>query len=151
MPVLRETIDTILPLDAAFAFIADFAHSAAWDPGTATSERVDPGPVGVGTRFRLGVRMRGRVVPMQYHVVTFDPPRQVVLRGTGSGVRAVDDITFSATPTRTRIHYSAEIHLVGWMRVLEPFLGGSFARIARAARDGMQRTLDERARAVTAG
>ena len=147
MPILRETIETTLYRDDAFSFIANFANSAAWDPGTATSERIGDGPVGVGTRYRLGVRMRGRVVPMEYRITTFDAPRRVVLAGTGSGVEAIDDITFIATPGGTRIEYVATIHLGGLMRLLEPFAGGAFAKIGRDARDGMQRTLDERARA----
>ena len=74
MPRLRETIDTALPIDDAFAFIADFANSQHWDPGVATSERIDPGPVGLGARYRLGVRMRGKVAPMEYRITTFEPP-----------------------------------------------------------------------------
>ena len=147
MPILRETIETTLPRDDAFAFIADFANSAAWDPGTATSERIGDGPVGVGTRYRLGVRMRGRVAPMEYRITTFEVPSRVVLAGTGSGVAATDDITFVATPGGTRIEYVATIHLRGLMRLVEPFVGGAFAKIGRDARDGMQRALDERARA----
>jgi carbon monoxide dehydrogenase subunit G len=148
MPILRETIETTLPRDEAFALIADFANAAAWDPGTATSERVDDGPVGVGARYRLGVRMRGRIAPMEYRITTFEAPRRVVLAGSGSGVRAIDDIRFQATAGGTRIGYTAEIHLTGLMRLLEPLAGGAFATIAREARDGMQRTLDERARAA---
>jgi carbon monoxide dehydrogenase subunit G len=148
MPTLRETIRTDLGRDAAFAFIADFANAPAWDPGTATSERVDPGPIGVGARYRLGVRMRGRVAPMEYRIAAFEAPRRVVLEGHGSGVRATDTITFEEAGGGTRIEYVAEIHLVGWMRLLEPLAGGAFAKIGRDARDGMQRTLDARAAAA---
>jgi carbon monoxide dehydrogenase subunit G len=148
MAVLRERIGTALPLDDAFAFVADFANAAAWDPGVAASERLDPGPVGVGARYRLGVRMGGRVAPMEYVVTAYEPSRRVVLAGTGSGVKAVDEIRFSATPAGTRIDYTADIRLIGLMRLVAPFAGGAFARIARDARDGMQRALDRRAAAA---
>ena len=154
MPTLREMIETDLPPAASFAFIADFANAPVWDPGTATSERLDGGPVGVGARYRLGVRMRGKVVPMEYRIETFEPDRLVVLRGEGSGVRARDEITFhpvdsgTGRGSGTRIEYAAEIHLQGPMRLLEPLLGGIFAKIGRDARDGMQRALDELARAA---
>ena len=36
-----------------------------------------------------------------------------------------------------------------WMRVVEPFAGGSFEKIAKDALGGMQQALDERARART--
>lgn len=143
VPTLRETLETTLPPAESFAFISDFANAPAWDPGTATSERLDAGPLGVGARYRLGVRMRGKVVPMEYRIETFEPDRRVVLRGEGSGVRARDEITFHAHGSGTRIEYVAEIHLQGPLRFVEPLLGGIFAKIGRDARDGMQRTLDQ--------
>jgi carbon monoxide dehydrogenase subunit G len=146
MPILHELVDTALPPDRAFDFVADFANSARWDPGVAHSERVDPGPVGVGARYRLGIRMGGRVAPMEYRITTFEPGRRVVLEGSGSGVEAVDDIRFEPAASGTHIDYVADIRLRGWRRILEPFAGGAFARIGRDARDGMQRTLDGLAR-----
>ena len=147
MPQLHETIETRLDPGAAFDFIADFANASAWDPGTATSRRIDDGPIRVGSRFALGVRMAGAVRPMDYRIVELEPGRRVVLTGSGSGVEATDTISFEPSSTGTRIEYRADIRLVGWRRLLEPLAGGAFARIAREARDGMQRTLDERARA----
>lgn len=148
MTILREQIETALPLEQAFAFVADFANAQRWDPGVATAERTNGGPVGVGARYRLDVRMSGRVAPMEYEITAFEPSRRVVLTGTGSGVEAVDDIRFEATGSGTRIDYVADIRLRGLMRLAAPFAGGSFARIARDARDGMQRALDQLATAA---
>lgn len=148
MPVLRERIDTHLPIHEAFAFLADFANAAIWDPGTATAERMDDGPIGVGSSFALGVRMVGSIRPMVYRIVRFEPDREVVLEGTGSGVAATDTMTFEPIGEGTRVHYQADIRLLGWRRLLEPFLGGAFGRIASEARAGMERTLDRRARAA---
>lgn len=142
MPILRETIQTDLDREAAFAFVADFANAPAWDPGTATAERIDAGPVGVGARYRLGVRMRGGITPMEYRITEFEAPRRVVLSGHGSGVRATDTITFETSGAGTRVDYVAEIHLEGLLRLIEPLAGGAFATIGRNARDGMQGTLD---------
>lgn len=145
MTRLHEQIETRLPLDAAFAFVADFANAMRWDPGVATSERVDTGPVGLGARYRLGVRKRGRVAPMEYRITTFEAPSRVVLTGQGSGVSAVDEIRFEPAGTGTRIDYTADIRLDGLMRLAQPFLGGALEKIARDALEGMQRALDERA------
>ena len=147
MTTLHERIETALPLQDAFDFIADFSNAAQWDPGVATAVRLDRGPIREGTRVRLGVRMAGRVAPMDYVVTTWQPPIRVVLTGAGSGVAAVDDIRFETTPTGTRIDYTADIRLRGLLRLAAPFAGGTFERIARDARDGMQRALDRRATA----
>ena len=145
MTRLHEQIVTPLPIDDAFAFVADFANSMHWDPGVATSERINPGPVGVGARYRLGVRMRNRVSPMEYRISVFEPSRRVVLIGEGSRISAVDEIRFEPSGTGTRIDYTADIRLGGLLRLLQPFLGGAFTKIARDALGGMQRALDERA------
>jgi hypothetical protein len=148
MPRLHETIQTALPVDQAFDFIAEFANCPAWDPNTVTSERIDAGPVGVGARYRLGVRQGGGVIPMEYRVTAWEPGRRVVLAGTGRNIRATDDIRFEATADGARVDYTADISLTGWMRLVEPFAGGSFRRIATEAAAGMQRVLDERATAA---
>jgi hypothetical protein len=114
----------------------------------ATSERIDPGPVGLGSRYRLGVRMRGKVAPMEYRITTWEPTSRVVLTGEGSNVAAVDEIRFEPITGGTRIAYTADIHLTGWMRLVEPFAGGQFAKIAKDALAGMKRALDDRAKAA---
>ena len=145
MTTLNERIETRLPIEAAFAYVADFVNSQEWDPGVATAERIDDGPVGAGARYRLGVHLAGRVAPMEYEISVFEPPNRVVLVGSGSGVSAVDDIRFQGAGTGTRIDYIADIGLGGGLRLVQPFLGGAFAKIGRNAAGGMRRTLDERA------
>ena len=151
MPVLRERVETRLPIGDAFAYLSDFANAATWDPGTATAERLDDGPVRVGSRFALGVRMGGGVRPMTYRIARLEPDRRVVLQGEGSGVAATDTMTFEPTADGTRIDYVADIRLLGWRRLLEPFAGGTFARIGREAQAGMERTLAQRAAAQGRG
>lgn len=147
MTRITEHIETPLGPEAAFAFIADFANAMHWDPGTVTSERINDGPVRVGARYRLGVRLGGRVAPMEYRISAFEPPHRVVLVGEGSGVSAVDEIRFEPAGTGTRIDYTADIRLGGVLRLIQPFLGQAFAKLGRDALEGMQRTLDARAEA----
>lgn len=151
MTRLREHIVTPLAPEAAFAFVADFANSALWDPGVATSERIDSGPVAVGARYRLAVRIGGRTAPMEYRISVLEAPIRVVLTGQGSGVSAVDEIVFEPAGTGTHIDYTADIRLGGAMRLIQPFLGRTFAALGRDALAGMQRTLDGMAAAAIDG
>ena len=145
MTTLHEQVETTLPIEDVFAYVADFANSREWDPGVAAAERLDGGPVGLGSHFRLGVRLGPRVAPMEYRISVFEPPTRVVLVGSGSGVSAVDDIRFERVAAGTRVDYTADIRLEGARRLIQPFLGRAFASIGRNAADGMQRTLDARA------
>ncbi len=143
MTRLHEEIETPLPLDVAFPFVADFANSRQWDPGVRSSNSLDPGPPAVGSRYRLMVRMGGRFAAMEYQVFALEPMRRVVLTGSGSGVSAVDEIRFARSGTGTHIDYTADIRLGGLLRLVQPFLGGSFRKIAKDALAGMEKTLAE--------
>ena len=141
MTRLYEEIDTALPVGTAFDFVADFANAQRWDPGVARSRRLDDGPIRIGSRFALEVRMGGRIAPMTYQVAALEPPRRVLLVGTGSGVDAVDEIVFEPAGSGTHIRYTADIRLGGVLRLAQPFLARVFARIGRDAAAGMHRTL----------
>lgn len=146
MTTISEQIDTTLPIEDAFAYVGDFATNQEWDPNTESATRLDAGPIGVGSRYALRVRVGNRVAPMEYRVTEWDPPRRVVLVGEGSGVWSLDDIQFEPTPSGgTTIHYMAEIKLTGLLRFVQPFLGGAFAKIGRGAADGMRQELAKRA------
>ena len=54
MTTLHRRTETRLGVDATFAFIADFANSMHWDPGTLTSEAMEPGPAGLGSGIDSG-------------------------------------------------------------------------------------------------
>lgn len=151
MTTLHERVETTLPIEDVFDYVADFANSMEWDPGVATAERLGDGPVGLGSRFRLGVRLGPRVAPMEYRISAFEPPTRVVLVGSGSGVSAVDEIRLARIATGTGLDYTADIRLGGILRLIQPFLGATFAAIGRNASDGMQRTLDAQATAGRQG
>ena len=152
MTAIREQIETRLPIDAAFAYVADFGHQAEWDPGTETSTALDEGPVRVGSRFRLEVHIGPRTAPMDYVVTVLEAPSRVVLVGTGSGVTSTDDIRFETTTTGgTRVDYRAEIELSGLLGLVQPLLGGAFRNLGRRAAEGMRAQLDARAGATMPG
>ena len=148
MTRMNERIRTSLPIEEAFAYLADFANSEEWDPGVDSARRVGDGPVGVGARYQLGVRQGDRVVPMEYRITHYEPPRRVVLVGSGSRIEATDEIRFEREGDETVVDYTADIVLTGVLRLVQPFLGGTFRKIAENASDGIERTLAARAAAA---
>jgi carbon monoxide dehydrogenase subunit G len=143
MTRIHERLETALPMEAAFDYVADFANAQTWDPGTEWSRRTpsEDGPVKAGATFELGVKMGGRVAPMTYRITEFERPTRVVLVGEGSGVTSIDDIRFQATGNATAVDYAADIQLGGLLRLVQPFLGGRFERIGKDAAAGMAATL----------
>ena len=68
-------------------------------------------------------------------------PRGWSSKGEGPNVQAIDDIRFEPATGRD-VEYTADIRLAGWMRLVQPFLGGAFAKLAGDAAAAWQRTLD---------
>jgi len=142
MTTLKEHVETPLPRAAAFAYVADFAQQAEWDPNTVSSARIDSGELGVGARFALEVKLGRKAAPMEYRITEFEAPARLVLIGEGSGVWTRDEIVFTELPDATRVDYTAEIRLSGWMGLIQPLLGPAFDRIGKGAVAGMKRELD---------
>jgi len=70
MPKLHEVIETCLSPADTFAYIAEFANAEIWDPGTLESRRIDAGPLGVGARYAVTVKVGGSSAPMTYWIET---------------------------------------------------------------------------------
>jgi carbon monoxide dehydrogenase subunit G len=141
MTVLHEELEVDRPVEEVFGFVGDFANAERWDPGVAASTALTEGPVRVGSRYALTVVFNGRQLPMTYQVTAYDPPRRVELRGTGSTVKALDDIRFEATGRGTRIRYTADLRLRGPLRLGEPLLRSRFEETGRRAIQGMREAL----------
>ena len=141
MARIQETVETDLPLDQVFNYVADLGNIEQWDPGVARSVKRSNGPLQVGSIYDLDVAYGGRTIPMAYTVTAYKPKEQIAFVGEGSSVHAVDTIDFTETDTGTRVVYTADISLKGLLRLAEPFLGKRFEAIGTDAANGLQQRL----------
>ena len=140
MITLTETITSPKPRAEVFTYVADFSTVAEWDPGIQSSTRTS-GDGGVGTVYAVEATFAGRVVPMTYEVTGFEPGHRIVLRGIGDAVEAIDTITFADHGEATRVVYSAEFTLKGFMRFLELPMRPLFTRLGKKAIGGLREAL----------
>lgn len=138
------TVDSPRPIEDVFAFLADFSHTASWDPGVAEARRLDDGPIGVGSRFEVITVFMGRRSTLVYEITAYDPPHAVTLRGENTTVVSVDTITFATAKEGTRVTYDADLVLKGPLRVADPLLRLIFGRIGDAAVAGLRVALEAR-------
>lgn len=143
MPELIEVRTVPRSMDEVFAYTADFSNIESWDPGVASSQKVSPGPVGVGTQFELQVLFGSREIPMSYTVVEYREPTLVVLEGVGARLRAVDEISFRSVEEGTEILYSADLEFRGIARLFVPFMGRALTNAGRKALDGLAAALSD--------
>jgi carbon monoxide dehydrogenase subunit G len=139
--VVTEVIEVPRSLEESFAYVADFTTVAEWDPGIHASRKVS-GDGGVGTVYEVQAEFRGKTMPFTYTVTAFEQNARIVLDGVGEKATSLDTIAFEAAADGgARITYSAEFKLKGALRVAEPFLGGTFRRLARKALAGLEAKL----------
>ena len=94
----RGTVISTRTAEDTFDYLADFANAAEWDPGTAGATRLDAGDIGLGSTFRLEVRIGSRTTPLDYRIVAFDRPNRVVLLGESDTIRSEDTVTVVPGP-----------------------------------------------------
>ena len=139
--IVIEVIEVVRSLEESFAYVADFTTVAEWDPGIHSSRRVS-GDGGVGSVYEVQAEFRGKTMPFTYTVTTFEQDGRIVLDGVGEKATSLDTIAFeTAADGGTRITYSADFRLKGVLRVAEPFLGGTFRKLARHALAGLETKL----------
>ena len=126
-----------------FAYLAEFSNAVRWDPGVLAAGQLDPGPVRLGTRFRLVVPFLGRRISLTYRVTTHRPDRAVVLTTVGGLLRATDEIVVTGRDDGSMVTYKAEVQLPGPLRLLDPLLRPGFRAVGERAAAGLAQALSD--------
>lgn len=136
------TIESRLPPEQAFAYMADFSNARLWDPSVSAAKRVDEGPIGNGSSFDLVARFAGRDMPLRYTVAAYEHPIRVVLEAQRPGFVSRDTITVEPAEHGSSVHYDALLSFGGLGRLLDPVMQLIFNRVGKRATAGMQAALN---------
>jgi NAD(P)-dependent dehydrogenase (short-subunit alcohol dehydrogenase family) len=151
MARFRGTVRSDRSVEEAFDYLADFANAAEWDPGTHAAERLDEGPIGVGSAFRLLVAAGPRQVPFEYRITAYDRPHRVVLVAESATVRSEDTVTVvPAAGGGSLLTYDAELTLRGRLAPGDVLLRPFFDRLGAKGLAGLRRALGDPAADVMA-
>jgi len=144
MTVLNETIQLDRPAREVFAYVADFSTCEQWDSTAIESTRLDQGPLGVGSRFRVVCSMPLGTLPLEYEIVEYEPDNRVVLLGRGRFFEVRDTITVTPTATGCELDYTAEFTWKPLLASAAPALQGGLERMGRASvQEGLKTALQD--------
>jgi hypothetical protein len=127
--------------DEVFEYMATFSNAREWDPGVVDGETLTPGLPAVGSVYRLGVRLAGRVLRFDYKILELDRPRRVVLQATHGHLVSTDTITVKAAGPGSQVRYVAVLEARGLLRLASPLIGRSFSTMADRGAAGLRATL----------
>jgi dehydrogenase/reductase SDR family member 12 len=137
----HATIDSPRGPAETFDYLATFSNAAQWDPGVLAGEQLDPGPVRLGTRFRLVVPFLGRRLPLTYVVTRYSPEGMVALEAVSRLLRLADWIEVARDGDGATVSYDADVRLRGPLRLLDPVLQRGFVAVGERATVGLAAAL----------
>jgi len=141
MAHFRTTVESAASPAQAFDLVADFSNITEWDPGVVSSERLDVGPLGIGSRFRVVSAFGPRRIPLEYRILEWNPDHRAVLEAQTRDFRSYDVISTDPTPIGSAVTYDALLELNGLRKVFDPALRAAFQVIGRRAESGMRNAL----------
>lgn len=139
MPSYTGTVETSKAPDEVFDWLAAFEHTSEWDPNCERAERLTPGEVSVGTRFRLVFSTVGSMESeLEYEVVEFDRAgRRMKLRGGNDRIASEDVLVVEPADGGAKVTYSADLGMKGAAKVVEPLVGIGFHKASKSAEEGL--------------
>lgn len=135
-----KSVSTAWSPEEAFAYMADFSHTAEWDPGVVAASRKDAGAIGLGSAFDLTIRVGGRRLALRYEVTDYTPGR-VTFTARSAALESVDTVMVAPRGDATEVTYDARINLRGWLRFADPLLALGFRGVAERAIRGLEQRL----------
>lgn len=109
---LVRTVESTHTPDEVFAYLADFATTTEWEPGTVETVRLS-GDGGLGTTYRNTSRFLGRETELVYEVTEHTVPTRVVLRGENDTVISLGHDRGRRPGRRLPGHLHGRLHLQG--------------------------------------
>ena len=86
------------PIEEVFDFVADERNEPRYNPRMLHAEKISPGPIGAGTRFRAKMSVRRRPVEMTTEFTVYERPRRLALTTHLSAMEIHGSLTFDPVP-----------------------------------------------------
>ena len=136
-------IDVDASPEVVFAYLEDFTNAADWDPGVEAAQRLDDGPIRVGSRFALDLLVAGRTQRWVYEVERHDPAARVTFATRTQRATGIDDVTVVPRSNGgSRVTWDASFRFSGLLgAVVNPVFSLVFPRVADKAVAGLRPAL----------
>jgi uncharacterized protein YndB with AHSA1/START domain len=110
------------PVDVVFDYVADQRNEPQYNPQMVRAEKITPGSVGKGTRFRSAVASRGRTAEMLIECTGYDRPTLLASTTTMAQADISYTLTFEPTGADTRMRWAGQVRPKGAFRLLGPLI-----------------------------
>src|SRR5712692_4952999 len=121
---IEKTFRVNQPPQQTFEYLADIEHEARWNPWAIEVQKVTPGPVGPGSRFRGRYKRFGVV---EQELADYNPPRRVTYRSNTMGSASMS-FELEADASGTRVTVVGRADPPGLMKLIDPLMSVMMGR-----------------------
>ena len=116
-------IDIATPPDEVYTYLADLEHTPEWNWAITSTQKITPGPVGIGTRYRQ-TRSVPRPAIEFIQISGLEPGRSIEVTGTLGPFQARLSYELEPSPVGTRLRNRVELSLPAAFGPVGGLLGG---------------------------
>ena len=106
-----------------FDFMNNPANGVQWQSGSQYGEWTSNGPVGVGSTFKAGTKMLGRIIEAELELTEWDPPKRSSIRVTSGPIPFESKNRFEAQGDGTLLTSSFQLELGNFFKIAEGLVG----------------------------
>ena len=143
---VEDQVEIRQPRSRVYAFVSDHEHLPAWMAGVSRASRESPGPIGVGTRYKVVGRLLGRRVESTYELTAYEPETMFSGRMVSPLFEVEETYRFDGEGSTTTVQLTAQAKPGQKLRFLGPLMALAVPRQVKADHQRLKRLLEARAR-----
>ncbi|MEO9138185.1 MAG: SRPBCC family protein [Jatrophihabitans sp.] len=126
------SVERTFTVDAApnhvIEYLKDFGNAPEWDPGTQSCDRIDEGPIAVGSSWHNVSKILGKSTDLTYTLDSLTDDT-IVLVGKNDTATSTDTITVRAAGAGSEITYHVDLDMHGIAKLAAPVMKIEFERL----------------------
>ena len=143
---VEHTVTLPRPAEEVFPWLFDEDKVPQWTSGLEAYERLDPGPLAVGSRIRQSLVVSGQRLSFELEVVRLEPPHAAESRFTMQGFDARNVYSLAGADGQTTVRQAIDAKGRGFSArllapVIQPRLQDKLERDLAALRDLLARSV----------
>jgi polyketide cyclase/dehydrase/lipid transport protein len=130
------------PVDEVFDFVADERNEPRYNPRMTRADKMSPGPIGAGTRYKAQLMTRGRRIEMTIETTGYDRPRRLASSTWLAAMTVHGALTFEPIPGGTLMHWSWDLEPQGLMKLMSPLIASQGRRQEKEVWTGLKQLME---------
>lgn len=132
------------PLEEVFDFVADECNEPQYNPRMTRAEKISPGPIGVGTRFRSVMTGAGGAPEIDIEFTEYVRPRRITERVHLSSMDINGALFFEPVPEGTLMAWVWDLEPHGVYKLMSPLVRWMGERQERTIWTSLKHLLERR-------